>query len=553
MPAGVIMADAATGERVLINERATEILGAGMMTGSQVGEMAHQLYRTDGRPYTYDELPLVRSMTTGEIVRDEEIPVLRSDCRCLYILASSIPIRDQEGRIAAGVVIFTDISERKKAELDLQRERAFLRQVIDAAPSMIFVKSWDGRFVLASVALARCYGTTVEGVVGKTDADFNPNIDELDHFLHDDRQVMSNRQEMLIPEEKVTSADGEVHWFTTIKAPLINPDGTCDKLLGVASDITDRKLAEEKLRLQNERLMLLSDVAAHLLKAEKPEMMIRELFENVSKHLDLQIYMKFLVNETGGALRLDSCAGLPEDVERQLQCLEFGQGCCGAVALRRQPLYASDVGRSSDENLRLLKELGVRAYACYPLLAGNRLLGTLAFATCHRDSFHDDDLAFMSTICQYVAMSEERQRLESELRRNNNQLAEADQRKNEFLAMLAHELRNPLAPIRNAVQVMRLAGSPRSGHAAPARHCRPPDHAYGAFAERSAGYLPHHARQDSGYREAPQFGRGDRSRRGDGHAAHRIPAPDSARRSPHLSHYGSRPIWTGSLRPSATS
>lgn len=53
----------------------------------------------------------------------------------------------------------------------------------------------------------------------------------------------------------------------------------------------------------------------------------------------------------------------------------------------------------------------------------------------------------------------ERKRTEEELRRRAEQLAEADRRKNEFLAMLGHELRNPLAPIRNAVQLLRLRGN----------------------------------------------------------------------------------------------
>ncbi|MGH6636627.1 MAG: sensor histidine kinase [Gammaproteobacteria bacterium] len=46
----------------------------------------------------------------------------------------------------------------------------------------------------------------------------------------------------------------------------------------------------------------------------------------------------------------------------------------------------------------------------------------------------------------------------TDLKRAEEALKEADRRKNEFLAMLAHELRNPLAPIRNAVQIMRLTG-----------------------------------------------------------------------------------------------
>jgi len=53
----------------------------------------------------------------------------------------------------------------------------------------------------------------------------------------------------------------------------------------------------------------------------------------------------------------------------------------------------------------------------------------------------------------------QRKRLECELQRRAEELAEADRRKDEFLAMLGHELRNPLAPIRNAVQVMRVLGT----------------------------------------------------------------------------------------------
>lgn len=54
----------------------------------------------------------------------------------------------------------------------------------------------------------------------------------------------------------------------------------------------------------------------------------------------------------------------------------------------------------------------------------------------------------------------ERKRLEDELRRRMDELAEADHRKDEFLALLAHELRNPLGPIRNAAQILKLKGAP---------------------------------------------------------------------------------------------
>jgi two-component system, chemotaxis family, CheB/CheR fusion protein len=155
--------------------------------------------------------------------------------------------RAPNGEVTYCIAIIEDIRQRKRAEEELGREQAFLRSVIDTAPSLVFVKDGEGRFVLANQALARCYGSTVETVVGKTDADFNANAEEVAHFIADDRDVIRTRQPKLIPEEKLTFADGQQHWVSTVKVPLLNPDGTCTTVLCVASDISERKRSEEML------------------------------------------------------------------------------------------------------------------------------------------------------------------------------------------------------------------------------------------------------------------------------------------------------------------
>jgi PAS domain S-box-containing protein len=148
-----------------------------------------------------------------------------------------------------------DITDIKKVQDALQHERAFLRQVIDLAPSIIFVKDKEGRYLLGNAAVAKCYGTSPENLIGLTDGDFNPNADEVARIHQDDLDVISTCQPKKIPEEKVTHADGSMHWYSTVKIPLIE-NGNCDRLLGVAADITDRKqneahLAEQALQLQD--------------------------------------------------------------------------------------------------------------------------------------------------------------------------------------------------------------------------------------------------------------------------------------------------------------
>lgn len=160
---------------------------------------------------------------------------------------------DKHGVLLGAFGTTEDITDIKSTQEALQYERAFLRQIIDAVPSMIFVKDREGRFMLSNEALAQCYGTSPDSLTGLTDENFNPNADEVTHFYQNDLDVIKTGKPKLIPEEKVTHADGSVHWYSTVKIPLYDTDNSCSKLLGVATDITERKHAEETLRLMDRR------------------------------------------------------------------------------------------------------------------------------------------------------------------------------------------------------------------------------------------------------------------------------------------------------------
>jgi two-component system, cell cycle sensor histidine kinase and response regulator CckA len=145
-----------------------------------------------------------------------------------------------------------DVTERKRAEEALRESEARLRQVIDLVPHFIFAKDREGRFILANKAVADAYGTTVEGLTGKTDADFNPSMNEVEHFVGDDSLVMDSGQPMEIPEERITDARGQVRILQTTKIPF-TLSTTGNAVLGVSTDITERKRAERALRESEEK------------------------------------------------------------------------------------------------------------------------------------------------------------------------------------------------------------------------------------------------------------------------------------------------------------
>lgn len=141
-----------------------------------------------------------------------------------------------------------DLTERKRAESDLKQSQAFLRQVIDNDPNLIFVKDREGRFRLANQATAEIYGTTINQLIGKRDADFNPHSDEVEHFVQYDRRVIDSGQSAIIDEEKLTDSAGEVHYFRTVKIPLkLGSEEKHSQLLGVASEVTQQRQAKIEL------------------------------------------------------------------------------------------------------------------------------------------------------------------------------------------------------------------------------------------------------------------------------------------------------------------
>lgn len=104
-----------------------------------------------------------------------------------------------------------------------------------------------------------------------------------------------------------------------------------------------------------------------------------------------------------------------------------------------------------DELLGIMRALGLKSYIGVPLTVRGKTLGVLTFIVAESDHIYDEtDLAVAKDLASRAAIAVENTQLYRELR-------DADRRKDEFLATLAHELRNPLAPIRNGLQVLRLA------------------------------------------------------------------------------------------------
>lgn len=227
-----------------INPAYGELMGltGTAVIGRRMDDVLGPLYR--------QTCPCVDRVYGGERVSYElTVPVRDGDKETVktYAVTCEPQWGCDENRVVAVVTAVTDVTERKKAQEDLARIYAFTRQVVDIVPNFIFAKDRDGRFTLVNKAVADCYGTTVDGLIGRTDADFNPNADEVAQFLRMDREVFDTGEERKF-EQTVTDHSGKVRWMETVKRPLRDERGVVVQVLGSAMDITERKQAEAELR-----------------------------------------------------------------------------------------------------------------------------------------------------------------------------------------------------------------------------------------------------------------------------------------------------------------
>ncbi|MBH8574344.1 response regulator [Nostocaceae cyanobacterium CENA369] len=461
IPIGIGIAEDRECQKIKVNPAFAKQLGIlsdnASLSISSDEKPTFKVYR-EGKELSPAELPMQYAATHGVEVLDFEAEIIHENGKIVKLLEYVAPLFDEEGKTRGSVGAFLDITERKQAEALLRNQHKWLEDVLNLMPMpLLFIEPGTARVIFANRAANELAGG--EFPQGVSAADYHTVY----HYTDAAGERIPNEQMPGVRVARGERLDGlEIKWHTSggVRSLHIFADSlpamhgypaTC---LLAFQDITNLKQADKALSLGYKRLQLLFSTASDLLSSQQPIALLDSVFHKLAAQIGLDVYFNYLV-ENERVMRLASFTGISEELAKEIEFLEYGQAVCGTVAQKRRPISVESVQHSSDPKTDLIRSLGITAYYCYPLMAQGRLLGTLSFGSRSRTTFTDNQRGMMQAVCDQIAIAMERAGLITSLQQQTEQLSQANRMKDEFLAILSHELRSPLNAIFGWTQLLR--------------------------------------------------------------------------------------------------
>jgi phosphoserine phosphatase RsbU/P len=215
---------------------------------ANVTDIGRKLYVEPNRRAEFIQL-----MQEHDIVTDFESRIYRKDGSIIWIAENVRAIRDAHGRLRYYEGTVEDITARREAQEQLRNSEALYHSLVETLPQNIFRKDLQMRFTFVNQRFCQTLGRTAADILGKTDFDFFP--DELARkYQQDDREVMETGKPLETVEENRPPGSSDKVYVQVVKTPLYDAAGRVIGLQCIFWDISERRRAEEKIRLATEEL-----------------------------------------------------------------------------------------------------------------------------------------------------------------------------------------------------------------------------------------------------------------------------------------------------------
>ena len=370
----------------------------------------------------------------------------------------------------------SEVALRKRSEEAHAAAERQARTLIDSMPALAWTADAEGRGDFFNRRWYEYTGVTFEAMDGWGWHSVH-HPDELPKVIARWNACIQTGEpfEMSFPLRR---ADGVFRWHLTRALPLRDGAGKIMRWFGTCTDIDDQLRAEKALaeahhraaRVQG-RTGKLHAITAALSRVLSAEEAVRIVMRETLPLLDAAAGGVLLLDAAGVAIERwiidgegtgDSDARAVADAQRL--SLDANAPICDAARTGKVVWVgtADEIARRYPGLLELRGRSAARAWGAFPLVFEGRTIGSLGFRCAEERQLTVEDEQLMLAVGQQCAQAIERARLYEENRAARAAAEGASQAKDEFMAMLGHELRNPISPIVTALQLMKLRGDVKS-------------------------------------------------------------------------------------------